>query len=698
MSNEDECIESLMKKFAAKNQKLAQGSQQRPVNGKSQPFQSPQAQKAQQTSGPQEQASLMDDAEASNCDKLRAAYSELLQRHNELVDYIATMSREQVTESYLETIKNDNVLLYQVNQDLRLIVKDLCIKINDLKNEKVKLGRPMTFAVEGDAIEPQRAQSIKNGREQQRLMEVKDTEIEQLNHRLAILEENRQDLEKKLKEALNAPKFKAEVSGEADRLNKSLRQASKGFEELQTINKNLETINKQKQNELEMHSERLASVTSQAAQKERTLSLELEQRKSDTERLASENELLKKGIIDLQLKQNNFDKEMVEKQLLVEQLLRLKKDGEDGRRQLTEIDSEMQKWRDQFYNVSLEKQKLESVNAEINAKVKALEAKLQSSEYSFAQKLSQATSKDSDFENLKRKNSELTAQLDDCRREMMGLRARISEQTEQLDILKREGRERDRSVSVTRSHVPRPTINPKMDGITTPQHTTREENISMRHDRLYSDLSEEYRRAPGTPTPKTYAFPQNDPMGQPVQQVNIPQTNTQYQPFSDIKITSNAHIPDVLTSPVNIEGNGLDLNLWSENSKLLTKINYLESSNRQYERDIDLLKKELQKRKEDSERCSRGRSIDVFANREVREFTNSINAAIGRHEIMVQPIQMSHEYVMKELELAKAENERLKNQIVEITRINHNNVDEITRLTQRINELNNLMYQRNSMK
>ena len=136
------------------------------------------------------------------------------------------------------------------------------------------------------------------------------------------------------------------------------------------------------------------------------------------------------------------------------------------------------------------------------------------------------------------------------------------------------------------------------------------------------------------------------------------------------------------------------MQLASENSKLMTKVEYLQRSNQQYQTDIDQLKKEFQRRKEEGRSPSRSKVTDVFANEQIIEFNQTLNRMIYKHaEHSVQPLSQNYEYLIHELELAKTENERLKNQIQDMMQINSKNVEEIKRLTVQINELHTQMFQ-----
>jgi hypothetical protein len=527
MSNEDECIENLMKKM---------GRSQRNVPLPSAPSRGPASR----------------EPEGQN-EKFRAGYNDLLQRHTELVDYIAKMSREQVSDSYLECIKNDNVLLYQVNQELRLTVKDLCIKINDLKNEGRKLDRTPMAPFDADEQRNQGSQGVqgslgrskRSSKEQERLLELKEREIEQLGLRLGELERSKADLERQVRELSQAPRFPSDPRDD-DKV-RAFKQATRELSEAQAINRNLESINKQKSTELSSLSEKAVNLQSQLAERERRWEREALLAKNESEKVAVENQNLRRALYDATLQTKETEKTGLEAQILSDQLSTARKEIEDERRKATVFSRENETLKTQNNALQTENQLSKYQLEELRAKLAALEAKFREFDFSGASKMTPTwlpTQNSHEIDELRSRTQQMTKELETASQITTVLNQKVNELQTLLENARRENR--DKSVTVTRSYVPRPSISP------------RPENSQYKRT-VYGEE---------TPTPHKQE-----------------RYSTRYG------------------------------------------------------------------------------------------------------EMTVQSIHTNQDYLLKELELAKAENERLKNQIHEITQINHKNVDEIVHLTARINEM-----------
>ena len=62
--------------------------------------------------------------------------TELRNKLNEQSGYILEMTKNRDDISYIEKIRKDNMLLYQTNEELRLIIRELQIKLNDMENDR----------------------------------------------------------------------------------------------------------------------------------------------------------------------------------------------------------------------------------------------------------------------------------------------------------------------------------------------------------------------------------------------------------------------------------------------------------------------------------------------------------------------------------------------------------------------------------
>lgn len=101
--NEDEYIERVLSKL--NNKQLSQNAQTQPKKGKT---------------------GVVD---------MQSDIAELRSKLNEQSGYILEMTRDRDDVNYIEKIRKDNMLLYQTNEELRLIIRELQMKLNDMENE-----------------------------------------------------------------------------------------------------------------------------------------------------------------------------------------------------------------------------------------------------------------------------------------------------------------------------------------------------------------------------------------------------------------------------------------------------------------------------------------------------------------------------------------------------------------------------------
>ena len=680
MNNEDDCIENLMMKYGAKSVK--------------QPSISQTSKSSKNAVG---QSSVGQDGDNPSYEKIRSAYSDLSRRHNELVEYIAKMSKEQISDTYLECIKNDNVLLYQVNQDLRLIVKELCIKINDLKNETRKHQKTQQSVLDSELFT--NGTQAKKTKDNNRILDMKNMEIDHLNQKIAELDNSKLQIENKNKELMSTQKFKNEANGDSDRLNKALKIANSTIDDLRNINRNLETMVQQKTNEINGYIERISNFQAQIADRETKFQFELNNSKTENGKLREEIDSFRKAVFDFQQRFKGGEKDTLEKQ---HRLIELERQNEDLR----------------VFNTqqALEKQQLQNNNRELNGLVESLEQKIQSQEFSFSQRPPQnyASSNTLEIENLKSQNNNLNnkvRQHEDTFNQLQNslnqnndlinkvrqhedtinqLQNNLKDTQIQLDSARKNALNKDKSISVTRSYsqapIPRNTVTDPRVVRTSGEENT--ESNKMRLDGLLSrnDLDTNDKQT------RQYGFAHNDVSNRIVEtNENTPVNYSYDQHIAFPNLSSNRSENPF---PIQIDSQRNNMQLASENSKLMTKVEYLQRSNQQYQTDIDQLKKEFQRRKEEGRSPSRSKVTDVFANEQIIEFNQTLNRMIYKHaEHSVQPLSQNYEYLIHELELAKTENERLKNQIQDMMQINSKNVEEIKRLTVQINELHTQMFQ-----
>lgn len=680
MNNEDDCIENLMMKYGAKSVKQPSISQT-----------------AKSNKSVVVQSSENHDGDNPGYEKIRSAYSDLSRRHNELVDYIAKMSKEQISDTYLECIKNDNVLLYQVNQDLRLIVKELCIKINDLKNETRKHQKTQQSILDSELFT--NGTQAKKTKDNNRILDMKNMEIDHLNQKIAELDNSKLQIENKNKELMSTQKFKNEANGDSDRLNKALKIANSTIDDLRNINRNLESLVQQKSNEINGYIERISNFQPQIADRETKFQFELNNSKTENGKLREEIDSLKKAVFDFQQRLKGGEKDTLEKQ---HRLIELERQNEDLR----------------VFNTqqALEKQQLQNVNRELNGLVKSLEQKLQSQEFSFSQRPPQnyASSNTLEIESLKNQNNNLNDkvrqhedtinQFQNNLNQNNNLNSKVRQQEDtinqlqnnlkdmqiQLDSARKNAHNKDKSISVTRSYSQAPI---PRNIVTDPRvvKTTGEENTESNKMRLDGLLSRHDLDTNDKQT-RQYGFAHNDVSNRIVETKDNTPINYSYDQHTAFPNLSSHRSENPF--PIQIDSERNNMQLASENSKLMTKVEYLQRSNQQYQTDIDQLKKEFQRRKEEGRSQSRSKVTDVFANEQVIEFNQTLNRMIYKHaEHSVQPLSQNYEYLIHELELAKTENERLKNQIQDMMQINNKNVEEIKRLTVQINELHTQMFQ-----
>lgn len=671
--NEDDCIENLMKKF---NSKL-------PKNIK------PKYDIEQDIY--QQDLDKTTDQDNNEYDKMRSAYVDLTRRHNELIDYITKMSKEQISDTYLDCIKNDNVLLYQVNQDLRIIVKELCIKINDLKNESKKIKKTAIVTKESNNFEQDQLQNSRIVQENTKIIEMKNLEIKHLTEQFEKVKNSHQELENKSQDVSNLLRFKKDLSTEVERLNKNLSQANRMIDDFQTINKNLESLNQQKANEIAGFVSKVNSFQSQINEKDKKHTSEIETLKSEINQLRFERDNFKNNLQNAISIAKSQENNQIEKQTFFNELHQIKRSNEELSKKLSDALKYVDSLKSFNSDLGFEKTNLINKNQILETKLKDLEQKYQYQEFSFANKIPSNSQSHShlEMENMRINNKHLNIALKSNDDVIKSLNSKVNELQNQLDQMKRNA---ERGVTVSRSYSQRPIIRDNDRGLSTSRTNQTYENPESSRPKLTRLLSQDHLDVQERPQ-KVYVFPQNDVSRKIVE--HSPYSNNQGVNYSidNQQEYINLSQKGQRSSPVFIPATDNDLNLASENSKLLTKIQFLQNSNQQYMNEIDNLKKEMQRKIEDQDRSSKFRNVDVYSNEKVIEFNNTLTKMINQQENSVSPINNSMDYLNKELENARLENQRLRHQIQEIMGINQNNVTEIRRLTNQINELHEQMFQ-----
>ena len=178
------------------------------------------------------------------------------------------MSKEQISDTYLECIKNDNVLLYQVNQNLRLVVKDLCIKINDLENEGRKQQRFNFELPEKDQNSLPKS-NAKNSEEIKKEIEKAYLEIEVLNEKIEEFETENKELKKRIDEFAVSQKTKNEMNLETSKSQINSKMLLQKIEDLKNINTSLENENQRKESEINHFIEKITNMKFAVDEKEK---------------------------------------------------------------------------------------------------------------------------------------------------------------------------------------------------------------------------------------------------------------------------------------------------------------------------------------------------------------------------------------------------------------------------------------------
>lgn len=422
MSNEDECIENVMVKMVRSQKNLAI-----PLHPK---------------------------APSSPDDKLLMAYHELQQRHNELVDYIAKMSQRQISESFLDCIKNDNVTLFKVNQELRLVVKDLCLKINDLKKEGK---RPESGQVCPNGESYIRSEKQKRTeRDQTRIIELKNQEIDSLSQRISTYEASKAELERQLREITQSSKNR--VDSKTEDALKSLRQVTIELQESQAMRKNLETLNQQKTAEMASFGEKISALQAQLLERQHDVSVVHEK----LNQMAQENESLKRALYEQQSRDFFGGKETVEREMVQQELNGARKNLQKEKEKVQGLTQDLETLRTENAQIRSEVQLLYSQQDSLNSQKTALEERLLRMEHGGHIQVTpswQTQGNISEVEELRQRNIMLQRDLEAASQMAHNLSNKVSELQVLLENAKRDLR--DRPASVTRSYLPRPSISPR---------------------------------------------------------------------------------------------------------------------------------------------------------------------------------------------------------------------------------------------
>ena len=254
-SNEDEYIEQVLSKF---NNKLS---------SKTTPLQVKRGKK-----------DLVD---------MQSDLTELRNKLNEQSGYILEMTKDRDDFNYIERIRKDNMLLYQTNEELRLIIRELQIKINDIEND-----------MKSTAKSKNEKNGFKTNRDLIAIEAARNEEKEKANEMLNQKDKEIKTVENKLKEYEDfVDELKSEFGITTDKLN--IEEYLKSHSHLKQRMESLEQKVKSLQQDKEENNRYIEKMNQQ-----------LNLKNTDFSKLESENSDLNKKITDYENKVQNFNNQM----------------------------------------------------------------------------------------------------------------------------------------------------------------------------------------------------------------------------------------------------------------------------------------------------------------------------------------------------------------------------------------------------
>lgn len=369
MYNEDEGIESVLKKNPAHS---------RISKSKRSPPQSP---------------SPYDPFSDFRQKSLQQRINELTRQQDDTKRYIAEMSQDHICDSYIDQIKNDNVLLYRTNQELRIITKELLIKINDLENERKRLKsakkRPFEenesneFARQAqlhrEILETDNNKSIINQLEtenddlkkQIRRLENANARFEAENDKLSELGRNSETLKKTVQDS----------SRELEVLRSQLQAEEKSRAELNGIIANLREIDRKKEEEFRRREEREMSIQTKLISAERQNERLSQDLQSYQNQIKSLNDQLS-GLLGENRKQSSTIQDLQNtltfKQQELNQYSDLGRDRENLNYQIRNLSTERDNYRIKFENSENDKRNLDRQLQTYQSKITSLESQINS--------------------------------------------------------------------------------------------------------------------------------------------------------------------------------------------------------------------------------------------------------------------------------------------------------------------------------
>jgi chromosome segregation ATPase len=661
-SNEDDCIENVIQRI---QNKISPGEDQR----------------ERSSQFPRQPSESSRDAKEPLLKGLQQKISELTRKNEETNHYILQMGREKTCESYMETVKNDNVLLFQANQELRLIVKELMIKINDLENARKRNKDPKnSLANENSNSEFLKQVNMhkeilqnENVKSQTTLLEnqVNDLQrqvkqLEGINSSLQIEVEKHPEIMKTVENYKNALQ---EAKLDTEKIRTRLVSEEKGRIDLNNIIANLRELDRKKEEDVRRLQEREMSLQS------RIISLESQQ-KALSDQLASsrsENQTLQNSYFSKQQDLNKY------------QDLAREKDYLSG----------------QVRGLASEKSILES-------RMSSLEIQLKGQSDSFRAEINSLNRAKTDLQNnenqLKQKISNLETELKTTKESLEKERNKVyvQNQTVSQPPITSNAKEQYTKIISGRYESPGPQSRKESrDDSQTPN-----KRYVYTIDQIHNSSSARNLQPSLIIQPTGSRQPSPSPIISNGQNINRSQQNIfENNSFSISKTITEAEKNSHTTQPQigsfrnyrHEASPQIDLNaILNENNSLRIRIKSLEQQVEEHIAEIERLNKKILAHSQESarnrSRTPENRNFDIHSNDKVVDFQSTLNTVISKKEYEVHTVKGNSNYLIAEIETLQRENKRLRNQIKDITEHNHNNVEEIKRLTNEMNKLHNQIF------